>query len=309
MYLSKKIVGTHNGIFHEDDVLAVALLSILYDDNLIIKRSRTPEILDSCDILVDVGGGKYDHHITGTLKFREDGTPYASAGLIWKDFGIEILKKINYTCTDYDEIIKSIDDSLIKPVDLKDNGKESISPLSFIEAYLPVWNDSKPDYDTAFKEVMEITKSIIYRLITHEIAEQSANKNILSLLKEKDPNSNIILLPCQNIAWKDLIITHNLLIESNNSDKVHNNVVDFVIFPYPDGGYAAQCVPKNTSNLFSKRIPFPEDWCGNSECLPKISGINDAVFCHINGFFVKAKTLDAIIEMCKKATEFYLSMN
>lgn len=50
-------IGTHNGAFHCDEVLACAMLKKLpkYQDAEII-RSRDPKVLDTCDIVVDVGG-------------------------------------------------------------------------------------------------------------------------------------------------------------------------------------------------------------------------------------------------------------
>ncbi len=66
--LAKKI-GTHNGAFHCDEVLACYLLRQLaeYKETEIV-RTRDPTVLDNCDIVVDVGGiydhskHKYDHH-------------------------------------------------------------------------------------------------------------------------------------------------------------------------------------------------------------------------------------------------------
>lgn len=60
-------IGTHDGFFHADDVLALALLKRMFWCDFEIVRTRDKAILDSCDILVDVGGkydGKkyFDHH-------------------------------------------------------------------------------------------------------------------------------------------------------------------------------------------------------------------------------------------------------
>ena len=67
--MSVKQIGTHDGTFHCDEVLACSLLKMLpeYKDAGII-RSRKPETLEGCDIVVDVGGvydetkHRYDHH-------------------------------------------------------------------------------------------------------------------------------------------------------------------------------------------------------------------------------------------------------
>ena len=64
-----KKIGTHDGTFHCDEVLACSLLKMLpeYKDAEIV-RSRKPEILADCDIVVDVGGiydeskNRFDHH-------------------------------------------------------------------------------------------------------------------------------------------------------------------------------------------------------------------------------------------------------
>ena len=65
----KFVIGTHNGKFHCDEVLACWLLKTLPEyQQAQIVRTRNSEELDKCDIVVDVGGvynpGKhrYDHH-------------------------------------------------------------------------------------------------------------------------------------------------------------------------------------------------------------------------------------------------------
>ncbi|CDR01058.1 unnamed protein product [Oncorhynchus mykiss] len=67
--MSGKIIGTHNGTFHCDEVLACFFLHQLpeYKDAEIV-RTRDPAELAKCDIVVDVGGEfdpkkhLYDHH-------------------------------------------------------------------------------------------------------------------------------------------------------------------------------------------------------------------------------------------------------
>ena len=54
-------IGTHDGKFHADEALACyMLLHIPKFSNATIVRSRNVEILNSMDIVVDVGG-EYDH--------------------------------------------------------------------------------------------------------------------------------------------------------------------------------------------------------------------------------------------------------
>ncbi len=52
---------------------------------------------------------------------------------------------------------------------------------------------------------------------------------------------------------------------------------------------------------FKQRIPFPKKWTGQTNNLPKISGITDATFCHNGLFFVRAKSKESGIAMCNIA--------
>src|SRR5437868_2290590 len=64
-----KMIGTHSGKFHCDEVLACSLLRELTEfKNAEIVRSRDQNVLAKCDIVVDVGGVfnpsilRFDHH-------------------------------------------------------------------------------------------------------------------------------------------------------------------------------------------------------------------------------------------------------
>ena len=82
-------IGTHNGIFHSDEVVACAILCLIHSNiSVQILRSREVEFLNQCDICVDIGGGEFDHH-----KTRENGIKYASAGLVWKGFGKQLIEQ------------------------------------------------------------------------------------------------------------------------------------------------------------------------------------------------------------------------
>lgn len=65
----RKVIGTHDGSFHCDEVLACAMLRLIPEfKDAVVKRSRDPVVLEACDIVVDVGGvfdpqtHRYDHH-------------------------------------------------------------------------------------------------------------------------------------------------------------------------------------------------------------------------------------------------------
>merc|ERR1712072_164281 len=88
-----KKIGTHDGKFHCDEALACAMLKILPDwADATVVRTRDPDALKECDIVVDVGGVydpaslRFDHHQKG-FETKLDGydcTKLSSAGLVYK---------------------------------------------------------------------------------------------------------------------------------------------------------------------------------------------------------------------------------
>jgi uncharacterized UPF0160 family protein len=87
-------VGTHDGVFHCDEVLACVMLTKYTDKyhGAEIIRSRDEKKLEECDIIVDVGGKHqppkyFDHHqreFTGT--HPEFNIKLSSAGLVYQHF-------------------------------------------------------------------------------------------------------------------------------------------------------------------------------------------------------------------------------
>lgn len=295
MYSSRTItVGTHNGIFHLDELVAVALISILHGGNISVVRTRDLNTLKLCDIVVDVGGGLYDHHMPGGNGKRESGTPYASAGLIWQAFGDHILASLGCTKGNIDTCKVRVDKELIEDLDRIDNGIKAKSPFEYISFFLPDWEDEK-SADFCFMEALTTTTLILKKAIIKIIREENDNVNLRIALAISGIG-NIMDIPSQFIKWHSVVIEHNA--ESPSK-------VDFVVFPYPTGGYAAQCVPPSKEGFFDQRIPFPKEWAGQTEKLAKISGVKGATFCHNACFFVRGETREAVIELCKIATKQY----
>lgn len=296
-------IGTHNGIFHCDELVAIAILAILTkkDGDLKVIRSRDIDFLErNVDLLVDIGGGEYDHHQKGGNGKRDNGVMYASAGLIWKDYGQKIIDNVSKGLLKTKEIsfiFNEIDKNIIQNVDMVDNGQFTTNQqFSFIKSFLPKWN-SNEDYDLKFQECVNVIYEILDNTIESYVSLYFAKKEINNRLQNKSTHfDNILILPSQTIPWTKEIIYYN----DHSSNKI-----DFVVFPYPNGGYALQCVPLSKENLFSRRIPLPEEWAGETTKLPEISGFKSATFCHNGRFFARADDYNDIIEMCNVATKIY----
>ncbi len=295
------VIGTHDGIFHCDEMIAISILSILYDKDIYVIRSRDIDMLNDNDcLLVDVGLGEYDHHQKGGNGSREDGFKYASAGLIWKRFGKEVIFKLSNVLNEKDvlEIFNNIDKEVIEKVDILDNGEgETNSLFDYSEYFLPLWN-SNIEYDDKFEECINLTRNILKNVIDSFIASYLAKREVKKYINDpKYHINNILIIPIKNLPYLDVVLDYN-----DN----HEDSIDFIAFSYYENGYAVKCVPFSRENIFSKRIPFPEEWAGQTEKLASISGIKSAIFCHNERFFARAEEFDDIINLCDAATRIYL---
>lgn len=86
-------VGVHDGDFHADDCLSVYFLRLLYDVKS-VERTRNPEVLEKCDIVVDVGNVfdaskmRFDHHQLGFCEYYEHSDVLlCGAGLLFRQYG------------------------------------------------------------------------------------------------------------------------------------------------------------------------------------------------------------------------------
>lgn len=290
--------GTHNGIFHCDEVVGIAILEIAHmNTDTYVVRTRNLDELNKLDIVIDIGGGMFDHHMSGFNICRPTGEKYASAGLVWREFAEKAIKNVmdeeNLFINDNEiKIIKEhIDREVIASVDMEDNGEKINTHIfSFIPKFLPPWM-KEPNYNDAFYKVetivFDILKGIIKDMIVQVVTKNELQKRYGLI------SGGILEIPAQTMPWLEEVVSYN---------QTHDYNAKFVIFPYPAGGWAAQSVPPSIEKKFDQLVSFPKGWAGaNEQTLPEISGIQDATFCHNGCFFVRAKTKKAIIEMCKIA--------
>ncbi|KAL6703004.1 hypothetical protein ACN47E_010280 [Coniothyrium glycines] len=139
------VIGTHNGHFHADESLAVAMLRLLptYLDSQLI-RTRDPAVLETCHTVVDVGGeyddGKkrYDHHQRGfETVFPGHSTKLSSAGLVYMHFGKDIITAVTgLQGQDCDILYEKLYADFIEAFDANDNGVNVIAPKDLDKAGL-----------------------------------------------------------------------------------------------------------------------------------------------------------------------------
>ena len=82
---------THGNVFHADEILATAILTKINPELKVARVFRVPQNLSPNTIVYDVGYGELDHHQKGGNGVRQNGVPYASAGLVWRRFGFQVV--------------------------------------------------------------------------------------------------------------------------------------------------------------------------------------------------------------------------
>ena len=97
---------THSGSFHPDDIFSTSLLNIYFKNKepktkLKHKRSIKTEDIEKADIVYDIGliynpkKLRFDHHQNDKNLTRPNGIPYAAFGLVFKNFGPELISLLS----------------------------------------------------------------------------------------------------------------------------------------------------------------------------------------------------------------------
>ncbi|MDA1197386.1 MAG: MYG1 family protein [Nanoarchaeota archaeon] len=286
-------IAVHNGKFHADDVFACAIMRLINPEIKII-RSRDQVELDSADIRADVcmrynpENMDFDHH-QKEPPIRENDIPYASAGLIWKHFGMKLVSS--------KEVLEYIDERIMQPIDASDNGiricqSEVISPFTISRIILdfnPSWQDKDTNPDEAFESAVNFAIGILSRRIVVAEGIEKADNIIRSAIRDsKKINDNIIILE-QMCPWKKIAI--------DESDAY------YVVYPTSTGNYNVQAIPKDLES-FENRKSFPTSWAGlEGMGFIEETGVEDGIFCHKNLFICGAKSKEGALKLANLAVE------
>lgn len=285
---------THGGTFHADEVLATVILSKVFKDLVVCRVFKIPSELNEGVIVYDIGLGEFDHHQKGGNGVRENGVSYAACGLIWKQFGHEIVAD---TC-DPEFVWNLIDRDLIQGVDATDNGQmpkadypaQNMSFSQVISSFNPNW-DSNEDADAAFERAVAFAEIVFDNVLANAISKANAKKIVDEAIDKAE--SHIMVLN-QFAPWQEFIFA---------SGKKQADEVWFVVFPSNRGGYNWQCVP-DALGSFGQRKSVPNEWKGlDASELQKITGVETASFCHPAGFIGGASTLDDAIALATIAVK------
>ncbi|KAL3286021.1 hypothetical protein HHI36_000534 [Cryptolaemus montrouzieri] len=325
--MSKKI-GTHNGVFHCDEVLACFMLKKLpiYKDADII-RTRDITVLDTCDIVVDVGAVydpkkcRFDHHQRGFEETLSSVRPdlvknkfikLSSAGLVYAHYGLEILseicksKEINLDTSSLTCLYSYIYDIFVEELDAIDNGVSMYpegSPLYRINTNLsarvsrlnPKWNEPEKysNIDELFYKAMNVVGTEFEECVLEAATVWWPAREIVrkSVTKRNEVHSSgEIFLLDERCPWKDHIysVEEEFGIEGK---------MKFVIFHDAGGTWRVQGIPVQPDS-FVCRVFLHRNWRGvRDDQLTELSGIKGSIFCHSTGFIGGNETKEGAIEM------------
>lgn len=297
IFKKRKILVTHPGTFHIDDLFTTAVLSILLGENIKIIRTNNKEEMNRADFVYDVGGiydkekYRFDHHQKDG-PVRENGIPYASLGLVWNKFGEQICGS--------KEVAKRIEDKIVVPIDAEDNGFDiyrglykNVYPYSvgdIFKSEIPTWKEDTKKVDKIFKK--EVKKVIV--LLKREIKIAKDDLDGIQIIKnayEGSQDKRIIKLNVNlpRYLYQDFL--------SSLPEPLY-----VVIGDSRDGGFKVEAIRQDLTTK-SSRKPFPESWRGEMDVskLRELSGVEDIVFCHKSGFLAATKSEEGALALAEKA--------
>jgi len=293
-----------------------------------LKRSRDPDVLGKCDVVVDVGAVydeatlKFDHHQRGFTEVFGHGfeTKLSSAGLVYKHFGKDVIANNIQSSLDdpkvhtlwlklYKEFIEAIDanDNGISqyPTEIKPKYRSRTDLSSRVGALNPAWNQptDSDTVDALFAQASLLTGSEFLGKLKYFANAWLPAREILisSVMTSKasvDPTGQIILFDL-SLPWKE----HVFELETDEKNTVMEaNKAIYVVYPDETAGnWRVQAVPVSPES-FESRKALPEAWRGlRDEELSRVSGIEGGIFVHASGFIGGNKTKDGALKIAQTA--------
>ena len=291
---------THSGGFHADEVLSSVILTRLHPQARIM-RTRDADWITPAEgrIIYDVGRDFdvarmiFDHH-QKSPPLRDDGQPYSSFGLIWRQFGRDYLAALQVPEADLGAIHAAIDVDLVLPIDLVDNGALSpTGPLAdlslpmLLESLKPVFDDRSPDADDrAFGGAVAIARAFVEAAVARKAAKYRAEAVVMAAIAAAG-DGRVLELP-MGMPFRSAIT-------AAGADHLL-----FVIHPR-DTDWALTGIRRDADG-FALRADLPAAWAGLTDgAFEAASGVPGARFCHNARFIAVAADRDAALRLADLA--------
>jgi uncharacterized UPF0160 family protein len=309
------VIVTHSGKFHADDAWAVAVLNVLFPDNELV-RTRDPAIIEAADFAIDVGGiwdpatGRFDHHQKGFSGARPTGVPYASAGLVWREYGARCVGAIAASHMGHDlpretarEIAYAIDADIVQYLDLSDVGAAKNAPGGYglsavISGYNPNWLDEERlGYGAPaeqyrldqFRRAMGILTDILVNAVKYRVGALLAVEQVRD--SEVLEDGKLLFLRNSALPWTQVV------------RREMPKVLFVISHSLAENRYMLHTIPVSPES-FTARADLPAPWAGLRDAeLAAVTGVPDATFCHNGRFIAAAKSYEGAHAMALQALQ------
>jgi uncharacterized UPF0160 family protein len=313
------IIATHSGKFHADDAWAVAVLKVLFPDADVI-RTRDPAPIEAADFAVDVGGiwdpatGRFDHHQKGFSGARQSGVPYASAGLVWREYGARCVAALALAHTGHRlpddkarEMAYGIDADVVQYLDLSDVGAAKSAPGGYglsavISGYNTNWLDEERlGYGAAadayrldqFHRAVAVLTDVMVNAVKYRVGALLALEQVRQ--GEVLEGGKVLFLKNGALPWSQVV------------RKEMPKVLFVISHNIAEQRHMLHTVPVSPES-FEARADLPEAWAGLRDAeLAAVTGVPDAGFCHNGRFIASAKSYEGIRAMAALALKAVVS--
>ncbi|WP_313171349.1 MYG1 family protein [Massilia oculi] len=307
------LIATHGGKFHADDAWAVAVLKVLFPEADIV-RTREQARIDAADFAIDVGGvwdpatGRFDHHQKEFDATRVSGVPYASAGLVWREYGARCVAALAEHHTGErladdtaQQIAYAIDADIVQYLDLSDVGVAKNAPGSYglsavVSGFNPGWLDEQRlGYGEAvevyrmgqFMRAVEFLTDIMGNAVRYRVGAMLAVTQVRQAEVLED--GKLLFLKNAALPWSSVV------------RKEMPKVLFVISHSLTEQRYMLHTVSVDTES-FDARADLPEAWAGLREAeLAAVTGVEDAVFCHTGRFIAAARSYAGALTMARQA--------
>ena len=314
---------TVDGPLETDNVVAVAIAKKRFDGTVgerPIVRTHDPNVIRRGDIVVNFGGligtalplaeggtaSFFDSCQKGGAGVRENGVPYAASGLLWKEYGPEIIEE-GYALwkdkTRARRIHAIVDRDLIAGVDadacrydLTTGWKSEDRPLTFATIISRV--NSCEDFDNRFRWAVSHALSTLTIAIREAFAIVTEEPFIRTKIAARtDPRILTLDVP---IPWQNTIA---------HSDSAGG--LFYVVLPNIDSDkwscgriWHVECVPSKFGS-FATRKKLPASWAGLRDVeFQTATGVQDALSCHPRGFTCSARSQQGAVRLAELACDW-----
>lgn len=285
-------IFTHDGTFHSDEVFAIALIKRFINSNIEVKRTRDDNILreaklDKSQFVIDVGGEfnekyrNFDHHQRNFKHtWKNERILFSSCGLVWS-----YIKKKGYLKKYNPQILKNIEDSLIKRIDMHDNGEKKWGLSMMISIY-----NREESTNEEFMKALDCAQEFLNNTFYQEEMNLKKYENFLEDLKQYNPEDRFF-------------VSKNTIKDARVLNKISNDTnALFIIYPQIEDGKEESWMIKsvNRHNEKGEKINFlaPENWRGlTRNKLSKITDLKGLLFVHRSGFLIGVNTLNQAIKV------------